>query len=112
MRRATHALIRIVGGFVLVWSSVAVFHSARERDLPALCIEIGFLLSGLPYVIYPERSPFLHHGRKTVGDAIVSLSQDLKRSGRPGSLFISMGVGSMIFFGAGLALFVYEHFFR
>jgi len=50
MRRATHALIRIVGGFVLVWSSVAVFQSARERDLPALCIEIGFLLSSLPYL--------------------------------------------------------------
>lgn len=112
MRRATHALIKIVGGFVLVWSSVAAFHSARERDLPALCVEIGFLLSAMPYVIYPERSPFLHHGRKTVGDAIVSLSQDLKRSGPTGSLFISMGVGSMIFFGAGLALFAYEHFVR
>jgi hypothetical protein len=77
MRRAIHALIRIVGGFILVWFSVAAFHSAREGDLPALCVEIGFLLSGLPYVIYPERSPFLHHGRKTVGDAIVSLRQDL-----------------------------------
>jgi hypothetical protein len=112
MRRAIHALIRIVGCFVLVWFSVAAFHSARERDLPALCVEIGFLLSGVPYVIYPQRSPFLHHGRKPVGDAIVSLREDLKRSGRPGSLFISMGVGSMIFFGAGLALLVYEHFVR
>ncbi len=112
MRRAVHALIRIVGAFVLVCSSVAAFHSSRERDLPALCVEIGFLLSGVPYVIYPERSPFLHHGRKTVGDAVVSLSQDLKRPGRPGSLYISMGVGSMIFFGTGLTLFVYEHFIR
>ena len=112
MRRSIHAFIRIVGGFVLAWFAVAAFHSARERDLPALCIEIGFLLSGVPYVIYPERSPFLRHGRQTVGDAIVSSSQDMKRAGRPGSLFISMGVGSIIFFGAGLALFVYEHFFR
>ena len=62
--------------------------------------------------VHSDRSPFLRHGRKTVGDAIVSLSQDLKRSRGPESLFISMGVGSMIFFGAGLALFVYEHFIR
>ena len=112
MRRAIHALIRIVGGFVLVWFAVAAFHSARERDLPALCVEIGFLLSGVPYVIYPERSPFLPYGRQAVDDAIVSLSQDMKRAGRSRSLFISMGVGSIIFFGTGSALFVYEHFIR
>ena len=110
MRRPIHTLIRIVGGFVIVWFSVAALHSARQRDLPTLCVEIGFLLSGVPYIVYPERSPFLHHGRKSVGDGIVSLSQDLKRSGHPGALFISTGVGSVIFFGAALALFVYEHF--
>ena len=58
MRRPIHTLIRIVGGFVLVWFSVAAFHSARQRDLPTLCVEIGFLLSGVPYVVYPGRSPF------------------------------------------------------
>ena len=112
MRRTTQAVIRIVSCLVVVMFAISAFHAARERNLQSVCLQIGLMLSLIPYAVYPERSPFLHHGRQSVRDAVVSVSRDVELARRPGSLFISMSVGSMIFVGIGLALLVYDHFVK
>jgi len=111
-RVITHVLIRIVSGLASIEFAIFAFHSARERNLPALCMQLGVMLSLAPYAIYPEQSPFLHHGKETIRNAIVSMSQNMQRAERPRSGFVSMSIGSMIFFGVGLALFFYDHFIK
>jgi hypothetical protein len=112
VKRTSRAVIRIASCLFVVELATLAFHAARERNLGSMCMQIGLILALVPYAAHPEWSPLFRHGRKSVGGAIVSVSQDIERGRRWGSLYVSMSVGALIFVGIGLGLVIYENFIK